>query len=394
MPTFHPIIDGSVKKDGTRSIFILITSPGNRAKVSTGFSIPEKHWNAKRREIRVGHPQYDAINRAISNISGQLQEIYANSRANGIELSAAEIKTAYLTPEGTGVKFFAFCYEYFDRLDAAGKYNTVRSRRAIINKLHRWMNVTDVDFEVITPVLIEKYIAYLSTINAQNTVAINIKRIKEQFLRANRVGAFSGNPFINVKVQSTKASRDKLSAEEVRQIEALDPSLARDMWLFSFYCAGIRFGDMCMLRRSDIKSGVLRYAMGKTGSVREIALHPKALEIIDRYSGRWLFPVMPENMYGLKPSPSVSNLLKRTISSRNVVINKQLKAIAKQAKIEKRVTFHISRHSFADIARKKKLPVQVISELLGHTSISITQQYFGTGFDGDTLDAAIRLVVE
>jgi integrase len=77
-----------------------------------------------------------------------------------------------------------------------------------------------------------------------------------------------------------------------------------------------------------------------------------------------------------------------------VTINKGLKLIAQLAGIDKRLTFHVSRHTFADIARKKKLPVQVTSELLGHTSIAITQQYFGTGFDDDTLDAAIRSVIE
>jgi integrase len=397
MPTFHPIMDGAIKTDGTKAIYILITSRLQRAKVSTGMSVPERHWNAKKREVRVGHRQYEALNRAIGNVANALQAIYANARANGMELSAQEIKAAYLTPanvEGK-IQFFAFCYEYFDRLDAAGKFNTVRARRSIIHKFHAWLNVPDIDFEVITPILIEKYIAYLRGINGPSTVHVNIKRIKEQFLRANRLGIFSGNPFINIRVATSKPKRDKLNIAEVKAIESLPATLARDLWLFSFYCAGIRFGDMCTLRPSDVRGGVLKYSMSKTGHVREIKMHERAIEIMNRYSGgKWMFPVLDERLFGLKPTPENITEIKRAISSKNVTINKGLKLIAQLAGIDKRLTFHVSRHTFADIARKKKLPVQVTSELLGHTSIAITQQYFGTGFDDDTLDAAIRSVIE
>lgn len=366
--------------------------------MGTGLRVSPRHWNPKRKEVRSSHPDYDNLNKAIGSEVMRLQAIYAQALSKGQSLSAKEIKGASERGESDVPGFFAFCYEYLDRLEAAGKRNTMSMRRSIVKKFQMWLNVEEIAFNLITPVLIEKYIAYLRTINGPTTVHANIKRLKEQFNRANKVGVYDGNPFRNVSVPNGKANKTKLTVDEVKKIEALrlngNAELARKVWLFSFYCAGIRISDMCRLKCSDIREGVLTYAMGKTGEVREIMLHEKALSLIDNFSGKWLFPLLAENLFGVKPSPAHNIALTKAIAVQNAKINKDLKAVAEAAGIEKRLTCHISRHTFADIARKKKLSTQVISELLGHSSIAITQAYFGSGFDDDTLDKAIREVVD
>ncbi len=400
MPSFHPTLHNETAADGQSSIYILITTKGQRAKVGTGIRIKPIHWNGKRREVRSSHREYDSLNKAIISLVNQLQAIYGEALSNGVQLSAKEIKSRHEQPVLSRQGFFAFCYEYLDRLDATGRINTMTMRKSIIRKFHTWMNVEDVDFAMITPVLIEKYISYLKTINGTTTVHANIKRLKEQFNRANKLGVYEGNPFRSISLPKGKPKRDKLTVEEVKAIEAITMTgmaeLARRVWLFSFYCGGIRISDMCRLRHSDVKNGVLRYTMGKTGHIREIVLHEKAMALIPSNSKelKWLFPLLPESAFGVKPSPESNKVLTRLIASRTTMMNAALKDVAAAAGIPKRLTCHISRHTFADIARKKKLSTQVISELLGHSSIAITQQYFGSGFDDDTLDAAIRTVIE
>jgi site-specific recombinase XerD len=79
--------------------------------------------------------------------------------------------------------------------------------------------------------------------------------------------------------------------------------------------------------------------------------------------------------------------LNSAISSKNAVINLNLKKIALKAKINKNLTFHISRHSFADILRQQDVSIYDIKDLLGQSDIKITQIYLKS-FDRDSANKA------
>ena len=78
--------------------------------------------------------------------------------------------------------------------------------------------------------------------------------------------------------------------------------------------------------------------------------------------------------------------LRRRISSRNVVVNQNLKKLAKLAGIEEGgLSFHVARHSFADYARRQSGDLYTVSKSLGHTSLHVTQNYLKS-FDKDAVD--------
>jgi integrase len=81
------------------------------------------------------------------------------------------------------------------------------------------------------------------------------------------------------------------------------------------------------------------------------------------------------------------------IASKNTIVNKNLKILADMIGFDGKLTFHIARHSFADISRKKGVNVYDISKLLGHSSISITEQYLRS-IDPETFDEALALVYD
>jgi site-specific recombinase XerD len=81
------------------------------------------------------------------------------------------------------------------------------------------------------------------------------------------------------------------------------------------------------------------------------------------------------------------------IGSKNALINKKLAQIAKLAGIEKRISFHISRHSFAKAAKEKGLDNLEVKELLAHTNIATTQKYMGS-FETKRTDEAMRKVFQ
>ena len=82
----------------------------------------------------------------------------------------------------------------------------------------------------------------------------------------------------------------------------------------------------------------------------------------------------------------IATLFKK-IESRIAICNKGLKEIAKELEINKRLTTHIARHSFADIARRKGISIYDISRLLGHSKTGITERYL-SGFDIEAQDKA------
>jgi integrase len=76
------------------------------------------------------------------------------------------------------------------------------------------------------------------------------------------------------------------------------------------------------------------------------------------------------------------------MGSKNALINKYLKQIQKKAEIQTHISFHISRHSFADFARKRNVSIYDISKNLGHSSLKVTDAYLKS-LDIETSDKAM-----
>ena len=151
--------------------------------------------------------------------------------------------------------------------------------------------------------------------------------------------------------------------------------------MLAFYGGSIRFRDMSRLSSNHINEDRLEYRMMKTGSMVSIPLPESALHIVARNEGSpYLFGFLNEG--GEKDAIK----LRRRISSRNVVVNRVLKKLAKMAGIEpKGLSFHVARYSFADYARRQSGDLYAVSKTLGHTSLQVTQQYLRS-FDRDAVD--------
>ena len=145
--------------------------------------------------------------------------------------------------------------------------------------------------------------------------------------------------------------------------------------------------------------------MGKTGKERSIKILPPANKILKLYESAkekesdYIFPfldnnapysklISPEDFQ--KASPQLIEILFKKLESIAVVFNRELKTVAEKAEIKKKLSSHIARHSFADIARKK-VSVYDIKMMLGHSSVSITEAYLKS-LDNDSMDKAMEEV--
>lgn len=235
--------------------------------------------------------------------------------------------------------------------------------------------------------------------NNRTTIHHNLKRFKYICSLAVKEGLmeYHKNPFLNFKLETSETKKPRLSYKQILEIEKLDLETdsqiwhIRNYWLFSFYCAGIRFGDLCRLQRSNIrkvgKQLRLIYTMNKTTKNRNILLTSKAVEILGLYSkpeGKYLFPIVKK-----LPEDKFKELA--IISNENAKANKQLKNLEKKIISDIKISFHSSRHSFADYAKQQGLDLHTIKELLGHDKISTTETYMKSFYQEETDQAITKL---
>ena len=132
--------------------------------------------------------------------------------------------------------------------------------------------------------------------------------------------------------------------------------------------------------------------MSKTKNDRSLKLHAKANEILQHYrkeginQSDYIFPLLNNEAAFAKAiteeqkatlPPALIVQMNNQTNSKNVLINKYLNKIAKQAGINKKISFHVSRHSFAKIAKDKNVDNNHLKNLLGHSNLRITEGYMG-----------------
>jgi integrase/recombinase XerC len=171
------------------------------------------------------------------------------------------------------------------------------------------------------------------------------------------MGLLSHDPFIGHRMSNAPTSREALNWEEIEKIEKLQHSTLKENQMnvlrgFLFACyTGLRFIDVRRLEWGHIVNGVIVMQMSKTGAVVRIPLSKKAAALLSE---------------GDSP---LFRLYK------NFETNVLVKSLMVAAGISRKVTFHISRHTFATLSLNMGISMEVVSGLLGHANIKTTQIY-------------------
>jgi integrase len=177
------------------------------------------------------------------------------------------------------------------------------------------------------------------------------------------------NPFNAYNVRFDKVERGFLTKYELKIIEKKKFSIERlelikDLFIFSCY-TGLAYTDAINLNLSEISIGIdgkkwIYSKREKTQTPLKIPVLPQALEIIEKYKSN------PRSVNRGTIFPMVSNQK----------VNGYLKEIADICEIDKNLTFHLARHTFATtVTLSNGVPIETVSNLLGHKSISTTQIY-------------------
>jgi integrase/recombinase XerD len=288
--------------------------------------------------------------------------------------------------------YLGYFNKIIGQLKEMRKVNTWKKYKTTYRKLQKHLKGRDLSFSEFTTSLLFDFERSLKTEGKKlNTINKELKVLRAVLYRAIKedLVIYTKNPFFGFPMKTGKTKKAKLTQDEIESLERLilnqTPILAhcRDYFLFSFYCFGIRFADFCELKWSNISNDRLNYQMGKTDVYKSVPLHTKSKQILEVYREKmnktdYIFPLLDREY----KDPFK---LKNKISSQNAIVNKNLKEIAKLAGIEKIISFHIARHSFADIARTKGANLYAISKSLGHSNLNITEKYLNS-MDQDSVD--------
>lgn len=394
------------KKNGEIPIYIRITENRKSRYKSTGISIHPKYWNKRQQEVRSTHPKSEVYNTELDLQSLQVEKKKVKLKHEE-KLDADSLKTSIEDENKTDL--INYSDSYIEKLKKDKRYWERKHFKVVKRDLIGYLDGSSITIDKVDAEFLEGFQRYLLTEagrnekdkgNSPNTVRKKLQRFRGMVKMALKNKDIKQSPFLNfTAVEKEKTnSKVKLTLQQIQNIKNLNLKNDSELWhtrnyfLYSFYNAGIRFGDLCTLKWKNIIDGRLVYEMHKTGKQKSIKQDTPMLEILDLYrkekaeSSTYIFPILDKQY-------SDPFELRRAIGSKNAIVNKNLKTLAKEAEIEAKVSFHVSRHSFAHFALKKGLDLYSISKALGHSDLKITEEYLKK-FDEEKLDKDMKGLFE
>ena len=340
-------------KSGLRSVALRITSKRQTVFYFPGIKVTPGEWNAKKQMIRGN----DRRNLIIGSLKKRMEDIRIKDELDGLNLSAAAIKN--LLYNYVSDSFNDFCRAELEKMTL--KYGTRKAYKSQITKLSDFR--PKIDFRDINFDFLEAYKLWLIETRENNTATANkaLSVLRTFVKRAKTKGLIKHNPFDGFQIGSQVGNRDFLTIEELKYLrelltsDLLDEAQKRVLQYFLFACyTGLRFGDLNTLRHSNIENDMIVISMHKTELRVSIPLSETAKALIP-------------------PARHPKDYVFRTFT--NQATNRKLKEIMQIAGIKKPVSFHVARHTFATVAITLGIPVEVVSKLLGHTTIKQTMIY-------------------
>ncbi len=352
--------------------------------VSTGILIKEEFWDFKNNKIKSKYPNSARLNNQIAQRFAELNNSVLTLETNLKSITGKQLKEKIYG--GKPTEFFTYAEAIVEQYQQEGKIGTYDRCKTVIKKFKEYKGMGELLFQDITPDELRKYENYLRKVhnNAPNTIHSNLKFIRRIINEAvnNDIIEPNQNPFLKHKIKTVKTSREYLNEEELDRLCNLDLEkdtrlrLHRDMFVFCCNVGGIRISDLLQLQWKNFDGKHITFIIKKTGTQQNIKVPDKGIEIISQYAPKkpkakdFLFPAMDPDI-NLDDSKALDN----AISGRTAYINKNLKILADLASIDKNISFHVSRHTWATRALTKGMEIHNVSKLMGHSQIRETQIY-------------------
>ena len=288
-----------------------------------------------------------------------------------------------------------------ERLESLGKINSATKHKYALQVLDGYkpttMALEAIDLDYLKG--LELYLRQRG--NKDNSIATRFAIFKAIYNKAVKEGkvAVKQNPFSIYQVGSlwAKTRKRAIDKDDIQRLIDLEITeghtteyrrLAKDLFLFSYFTAGMNFGDIARLRYKDILRGRVNYSRHKTQKLLSFQLVPMALQILEKYGTAghgedYIFPIL--NRHEHTSPQQIFNRLHKVLRK----VNRELKTLGEQIGLEMPLTTYVARHTFATVLKRSGVNIAIISESLGHSDLSTTQIYLDS-FENSQIDAAMQ----
>jgi len=374
------------EKEGKVQIFIRIYFDGKRTEITTQNYVKISHWDEKAKRVKDLDPNSHLINVQLDEVKSKITKIYVKLQALEEEITVQKIRQLYQGKplvEEAKPKHKTIC-EAFDyhnlKMEETLKVGKVCNKtwerykitkNKVVAFMEKQYKVSDMELPAIRLRFVTEFEHYLLTTDKlqSNTAHKYIKNLKKIMNMSVGLDWIPSNPFNQFKCSYQSPDREILNREElaVVQFKKLGiPRLeeVRDVFIFCCY-TGFAFSDIFQFEQNAVTIGLdgeywLSTNRQKTGTKESVPLLPVALEIIAKY----------------KNHPYCVSENKLLPVNSNQRYNSYLKELADICNINKHLTSHIARHTFATtVTLANGVPIETVSSMLGHTSIRTTQIY-------------------
>jgi integrase len=388
-------------KLGQYPLTIRITKNRSSTYIYIGHYIDLKYWDKKNKIVRKSHPNSDRLNNLLFTKLIEINKILLELQSENKDFTASQIKKE-LNSSLNNINFFDVANSYLTELENNNKLSRLSSDKVRVKHVLNFTQSKHLSFQEIDEKFLKQFITFLRAkcSLSERSIVNNLIVIRTLFNKAIKMGIVDRKlyPFgaDKIRIKFPETEKIGLTIEEIQKIESLknlseNEKHARNVWLFSFYLAGIRVADVLKIRWGDIYDGRIHYRMNKNSKLLSLKLPDKIIPILNYYSGSkqhdndFIFPEMKKA--NLKDAKDVYAKTKSATKK----FNKYLSIIVDKAAINKKVTMHIARHSFGNIAGDL-IPIQILQKLYRHSSITTTMLYQSNFINKET-DKALDEVV-
>ena len=365
--------------NGLVPIYTRITINGKRIELSTNRFVEISKWSTEAGKMKGTSEEARSINNHLDLLKSQIRDAEMELIHKKIPVTTETLKSKILGVDERARTLVPIFQDHNNKIkELIGKeyapgtlerYTT--SLKHTIEFMQWKYNVSDIDITKIDHAFISDYEFWLRSIRncANNTAVKYIKNFNKIIKLCLANDWLDKNPFANYKSKVKEVERVYLTESEIQSIIEKDfkterLSLVRDIFLFSCF-TGLAYIDVKNLTKSHISFGIdgekwIFTHRQKTESASKIPILPVTQMIIDKY----------ENY------PQCNNEDKLLPILSNQKMNAYLKEIAGVCEIEKELTFHIARHTFATtVTLTNGVPIESVSKMLGHKNLRTTQHY-------------------
>jgi site-specific recombinase XerD len=368
-----------IKANGTAPIYLRITIDGKPKEIASKRYIQPDKWDNKLQKVSGSSDEVKSLNLYLKSLEQQVYDAHHTLMKDKTIATASSLKTKLQGTEQRARMLVPIFQEHNDKIEtlvgqefAPGtleRYKT--SLKHTIEFLQWKYSVLDIDIKDIDHAFITEYEFFLRSVRkcANNTAVKYIKNFKKIVKLCISNGWLDKDPFVNYKAKIREVEREFLSQEEIQTIyekifvtERLNQ--VKDIFVFACF-TGLAYIDVKQLTLSNISIGIdggkwIFTHREKTETASRIPLLPIPSELIQKYAEH------PQCINENKLLPVLSNQK----------MNSYLKEIADVCGIQKDLTFHIARHTFATtVTLTNGVPIESVSKMLGHTNIKTTQHY-------------------